>query len=116
VNEKAISERIDALDRLFTSQLGAQDEKVQLALTAADKALMKAEAATEKRFEGVNEFRATLSDQAATFVTREFLDGALLSMSVRMDSLERAVSRTLLALLVSIVTALVAALVVVATR
>jgi hypothetical protein len=27
--------------------------------------------ATERRFEGVNEFRATLSDQAANFVTRD---------------------------------------------
>lgn len=32
-------------------------------------AINKAETATEKRFEGVNEFRATLSDQQKTFLT-----------------------------------------------
>lgn len=33
-------------------------------------AIAKSEAATEKRFTGINEFRAQLSDQAATFITR----------------------------------------------
>ena len=43
---------------------------------SASKAIEKADAATERRFEGVNEFRAQLSDQAARFVTRDEL-GAL---------------------------------------
>jgi len=40
------------------------------ALVASEKAIIKAEVATEKRFESVNEFRTTLSDQATNFVTR----------------------------------------------
>jgi hypothetical protein len=47
------------------------EEKTALALSSADKAVIKAETATEKRFEGVNEFRQTLSDQASTFMPRE---------------------------------------------
>ncbi len=40
---------------------------------SANMAIAKAESATEKRFEGVNEFRAQLSDQAARFITRDEL-------------------------------------------
>jgi hypothetical protein len=40
------------------------------AFAAAEKALAKADAAMEKRFDSVNEFRQTLTDQAATFIPR----------------------------------------------
>src|SRR5580700_9723230 len=45
-------------------------ENVQMALTASDKAISKAEQATDKRFEATNEFRQTLSDQSATLLPR----------------------------------------------
>jgi hypothetical protein len=44
---------------------------VHSALEAARTAVDKAELATERRFEGVNEFRQTLTDQAATFPSRD---------------------------------------------
>jgi len=65
-----VRESIAALDRLLTSRINAQADKVGLALTASDKAVLKAETANEKRFDSVNEFRATLSDQSKTFVDR----------------------------------------------
>ena len=37
---------------------------------SSDKAIEKAEIATERRFASTNEFRAQLTDQAATFITR----------------------------------------------
>jgi|ERR1051326_2162380 hypothetical protein len=98
-------ERIAGLDRFMTAALTAQDEKVQLALTSAEKAITKAETATEKRFEAVNEFRQTLSDQAATFATKE-----------KVDDLSAQVSRLLISLLITIVGVLIGALVLVATR
>jgi hypothetical protein len=52
------------------TMINAQADKVALALAASDKAVLKAENATEKRFEGVNEFRAQLTDQANTFMPR----------------------------------------------
>lgn len=52
----------------------AQSAAITAAMGAAEKAVTKAEAAAERRFESVNEFRATLSDQAATFVTRTELE------------------------------------------
>jgi hypothetical protein len=48
----------------------ANQEAVQAALAAAEKARDKAETAMDKRFDGVNEFRQTLSDQATSFPTR----------------------------------------------
>lgn len=77
----ALEERVAALDRLMEAKfvtfqvlVSSQAEKVALALNAADKAVSKAEQATEKRFESVNEFRASLADQSATLITRaEFI-------------------------------------------
>ena len=40
------------------------------ALVAAKEAVAKAEFAAEKRFDAVNEFRATLRDQQSTFISR----------------------------------------------
>lgn len=64
--ERLMEER----DKRYEARFKAADEKTSLALASSDKALSKAEAATEKRFEGVNEFRDTLRDQAGTFITR----------------------------------------------
>ncbi len=87
-DREVLQAQIEALDRLtdakfvtYRALIDSQAEKVALALTAAEKAITKAETATEKRFESVNEFRATLSDQASDFVTRvEFQ-----SLKERMD-------------------------------
>ncbi|MFG1882433.1 hypothetical protein [Micromonospora sp. NPDC049102] len=75
--EWRMEQRIDALERLIdaklaniTTKIDAQAAQVGLALSSADKAVTKAEAATEKRFESVNEFRQTLSDQTKTFIAR----------------------------------------------
>lgn len=80
-DHKTLTERVAALDRLmeakfvtFDVMVSSQAEKVLLALNAADKAVSKAETATEKRFEAVNEFRGQLADQASTLVSRtEFI-------------------------------------------
>jgi hypothetical protein len=96
------SQRHQAFDRLtdakFVTQrvmMESQAEKVALALAAADKAISKSEQATEKRFESVNEFRKTLSDQAANFISRrefEVLREAqaqrTLEFSARLDKAE----------------------------
>jgi len=66
----AIKESIEEMDDRNRERFAAAKEQVQLALIASDKAVTKADAATERRFEGVNEFRAALSDQSATLLTR----------------------------------------------
>lgn len=62
---------IERLEVFYTRRFEDLDTKTTLALSAADKAVTKAEVATEKRFEGVNEFRQTLADQAARLMPRE---------------------------------------------
>jgi hypothetical protein len=57
-------------DRRYEQMFRDQKEATNLALSAAQLAVSKAEAAAEKRFDSVNEFRQVLSDQTASFVTR----------------------------------------------
>jgi hypothetical protein len=47
---------------------------------AMQMAVLKAEQATEKRFEGVNEFRTTLSDQQRTFLPRQEYEAGHISL------------------------------------
>lgn len=61
---------MDERDTRYQQRFDAQQLGLTDALKAAEKAVVKAEVATDKRFEGVNEFRETLSDQANTFMTR----------------------------------------------
>jgi hypothetical protein len=55
-----------ALDAAFV----AAEKATATALASAEKAVGVAAASNEARFQGVNEFRKTLSDQAATFLPR----------------------------------------------
>ncbi len=64
--EKMLNEREDRTKERFV----ALDKNIQIAMVAADKAVTKAELATERRFEGVNEFRQTLADQATRLMPR----------------------------------------------
>lgn len=77
---KAVSvlEHVKALlaekDKRDEQRFQANKEAINAALLAAEKAVVKAEAAAEKRFEGTNEFRAQLDDQAKTFASNEKVD------------------------------------------
>ena len=70
VDFRRLEQLMDERDRRYEAKFSAQDEKTSLALAASKEAVIKAEMATEKRFENVNEFRKTLSDQTVSFVTR----------------------------------------------
>lgn len=61
---------VNERDRQYGQRFDAQEKAVAAALAAAKEAVVKAEAASEKRFDSVNEFRNTLKDQTATFITR----------------------------------------------
>lgn len=75
----------DELDRRYQQRFIAQEQAVQAALTSAKDAVHKAEMASEKRFEGVNEFRATLSDQASTFISRTEVDQRMKGIDEKVD-------------------------------
>src|ERR1700689_1575360 len=65
---ESISTVMNERDVRYEQRFKAMDEKTSLALTASEKAVSKAETATEKRFDAVNEFRGTLSDQARLLI------------------------------------------------
>ena len=94
--EKMLDEREDRTKERFV----ALDKNISTAIAAADKAVGKAESATERRFEGVNEFRQTLADQASLLMPRaeyqvqhgalsEKLEGLKAGIEERMSLLEK---------------------------
>jgi hypothetical protein len=94
-------QRTEALDRLIDAKfvtlqtvIDAHARNAVLALAAADKAVSKAELATEKRFESVNEFRATLSDQTRTFVSRIEFDAVREATATRIVDLSSRLDKT----------------------
>ena len=64
---------VQAEMRRVNERFHAVETATEKAFENSQRAIDKADLATEKRFEGVNEFRAALSDQASRFVTAEQL-------------------------------------------
>ena len=75
---------VDTLKEYIEALFAEKDKQIALALTSAEKAVTKAEAATDKRLAGMNEFRDALSDQTKTFASAERVDG----LQQRLDKLE----------------------------
>jgi hypothetical protein len=80
---------MDERDRRYEERFKAMDEKTGLALTSSEKAVAKAETATEKRFDAVNEFRGQLKDQAATLMPRAEADAKFASMNKEIEELKK---------------------------
>jgi hypothetical protein len=78
-----------ALDAAFV----AAEKGVVTALASAEKATAKAETAAERRFEAVNEFRAQLADQSATFITRVEFDAKMEGMIRQVEELKKQADR-----------------------
>ena len=74
------------MDQRYQQRFAAQESAVRSALTSAKEATQKAEVANEKRFESVNEFRATLADQAGRFVTRTEVEQLFRSLDDKVDT------------------------------
>lgn len=100
-NDLRYQQRFDAQTKALDAALAAAKEAVQTALAAAEKATVKAEVAADKRFDAVNEFRQTLSDQAREFVRADYMlqafegrDQLIQALSDRIRELELARSAT----------------------
>jgi len=84
-----LAERLAGLDRHLTQRIESLDQRIAEQFRSSSEATRKAETATESRFEGVNEFRAQLSDQTKTFVPRsefEQLRNDQIALTSRVDS------------------------------
>lgn len=66
----ALERMLDEREERNKERFAAMEKFMTGVLAASDKAIIKAETATEKRFESVNEFRAALQDQTSTLVPR----------------------------------------------
>ena len=88
-----IKEHFEAIlaekDKRYEQRFDAQEKAVNSALTAAKEAVAKAEIAAEKRFDSVNEFRKTLSDQTGTFIPRPEYTQRLDSIDEKINSITR---------------------------
>jgi Flp pilus assembly protein TadB len=74
-------QRFDSSQEALTAALTAAEKAVAAALAAAKEAVIKAENASEKRFESVNEFRGALTDQAGKMLTRTEADQRFLAIN-----------------------------------
>jgi hypothetical protein len=77
---------IHAAEQRSDARFESMKEQVDAAFRSSQEAISKAELASDKRFESVNEFRAVLADQQRDLITRQVLN----SVS---DKLEAAISR-----------------------
>ncbi len=75
-------------DRRHQEGMASQAKLVDAALAAAKEAVVKAEVATEKRFEGVNEFRSSLSDLTATMMSRTEANARTDALSARIEQVQ----------------------------
>lgn len=85
-NSITLREYVDA-------RFNSQEQAMSAALAAADRAVAKAEAASEKRFEAVNEFRASLNDQTRTLVPRAEHEQAVRALSEKIEVLTARVNQ-----------------------
>ena len=85
--DKRYEQRFIAQQVAVQDALLAQEKSVSAALVAADRAVLKAEVSSEKRFDAVNEFRATLADQAATLMPRSEAESRFGTMNDKLTEL-----------------------------
>jgi hypothetical protein len=89
-NDRRYEQRFDASQKALELGLVAQKSAVDAALAAQNAAVIKAESATERRFDGVNEFRATLADQQRTLIPRAEVEVIQKALDSRVEKLETA--------------------------
>ncbi len=92
-NESRAIERQAFNDKALTAALAAAKELVSTAQTAADRAVQKAEVASEKRFEAVNEFRAAMDDQQRRLMPRQEVEVLLKALNDRIDVISEALTQ-----------------------
>lgn len=83
----SLQERYNTQQAAVVAAMLSAERLVETTRSASEKAIDKAQLAAEKRFEGVNEFRATLSDQAATLMPRAESELRLQALMDKMDDI-----------------------------
>jgi hypothetical protein len=84
-HRRMLDERYATQTKALDAAFKAAEQAVAVALSNAEKATTKAEAAADKRFDAVNEFRQVLTDQTSTFLPRTEYDTAHRALSERIS-------------------------------
>lgn len=80
-------EKIALLKEYFLALREDDQKAIKAASLATKEAILKAETASEKRFESVNEFRGQLADQTATLIPRAEADSRFNSLAEKVTDL-----------------------------
>ena len=88
--DDAIRVLINANDKNYNQRFDNILQATDAALASADRANTKAETATEKRFDAVNEFRATLADQQRNLMPRGEVEILIKGLNEKIDALNLA--------------------------
>lgn len=89
----ALVARITTADTASILRISAMQRETGLIQEASQEAIKKAEASAEKRFASVNEFRAQLASQAASFMPREVADAQFVEIRRAIAELADKVNR-----------------------
>lgn len=85
--QKALSDALQATKESAANALQAIKETTSNTLAAAKEAVLKAEDANNKRFDSVNEFRQTLSEQATNFVSKDTFNARITALEEKVTNL-----------------------------
>jgi hypothetical protein len=87
-NQPLVMALIKALDEKVGLLINAQKEGVKTAMDAAEKAVAKAEVASDKRFEGLNELRSMAADWRNEFARQTTVDLQIKGIESRLYALD----------------------------
>jgi hypothetical protein len=87
--DRRLEGEIRALKELWHIEHVGLQEQLKSAIDGIDRAVTKAETANERRFEGVNEFRSTLSDQQRQFIPRLEVEAVLEGINQKIAEQEK---------------------------
>lgn len=82
-----VNDKIAALEKGIDARFESVIQATSNALAAADRAVNKAESASEKRFDAVNEFRETLADQQRNLMPRSEAELLIKALNEKIDAL-----------------------------
>jgi hypothetical protein len=91
-NDRRYEQRFNDTKIAVDAALIAADKAVAAALAGQKEAVTKAEVAAEKRFESVNEFRNTLSDQQRMLLPRLEAEVKFVNIEKNFDSMQKEIS------------------------
>jgi len=87
-----LTAKIDGLEKYTTDLSAAAKEAISAAMTASEKAILKAEVSADKRAEASNEIRAAMIDQQKFFANREQTEFRLGAIDIKLGELERTIA------------------------